>query len=68
MTRERRCPLTAVPGMYAGHVHMRNMQGKHSKAGIDLESAYFRRYGTDYNGLRVPFGALVEVLPTLCEG
>ena len=44
--------------------HMRNMQGKHSKAGVDLESAYFRRYGTEYDGLRVPFGALVEFLPT----
>ena len=43
---------------------MRNMQGKHSKAGVDFESAYFRRYGTDYDGLRVLFGAFVEFLPT----
>ena len=42
---------------------MRNMQGKHSKAGVDLESAYFRCHGTDYDGLRVPFGALVEFGP-----
>jgi hypothetical protein len=57
-------PAMCWPWAVKYFCHMRNMQGKHSRAGVDLESAYFRRYGTEYDGLRVPFGALVEFLPT----
>ena len=49
-------PAMCWPWAVKYFCHMRNMQGKHSKAGVGLESAYFRRYGTDYDGLRVPLG------------
>ena len=43
---------------------MRNIMDRYNRFGTLISSPYFQRYETPYTGLRVPFGAYIEFLPS----